>query len=283
MHTVSYARAWDKWVPRLIEDDTLSLVVCHLVKKCQARLPKQIFPSDLVNLIVKYCQLTKEERSCHDIDNEPAFKETNQFHWEDMEDQDYDVPSVAWHMYCSAIRVTLISVINCILPSSSMGHPEIINGLTHYPCVEMKKYNKGLLLNPVIISLDEYDQVLIEGSMNSVRISFKFRKWGRGGVTGWLSKSYCKMLMKRCELFDIIRRKPINENWDLTFLIMYWHLESGEQRLYDHDHPCFDRLRLVSYLIQFVKEFDDAFFGYLGTDFLWIRGKRMGRTWLKQF
>ena len=175
MHTVTYASAWDKWVPPLIEEETLSLVVCHLVKTCQARVPKQIFPCDLVNLIVKYCQLTNEERSCHDMDNELAFKETNQFHWEDMKHLDYDVRNVEFRMYCSAIGVTLISIINCILPSSSMGHPEIINGLTHYPCVEMKKYNKGLLLNPVIISLDEYDQVLIEGSMNSVRISCKFR------------------------------------------------------------------------------------------------------------
>ena len=73
-------------------------------------------------------------------------------------------------------------------------------------------------------------------------------------------------------LFDIIRGKPINKDWDLTFLITFWHLEykkpsiyindndndiddiNGDQvSIYNHeskceqrlyDPPCFDRLQL---------------------------------------
>ena len=306
MHTVTYARAWDKWVPILIEDDILSLVVFHSVKTCQVRLAKQIFPSDLVNLIIKYSQLTKDERSCHD--NKPkewiymrAFKQTKQFHWEDSKDYGVNVSNQNKQLYHSAIRVTLVSIINCILPSSSMGHPQIIDGLTNYPCVEMIKYNKGLLLNPVIISRNKYEQVLIEGSINSVRISFKFAKYD--DMTKYLTHLYCKIFMNRCELFDIIRRKPINQDWDLTFLIMFWHLEykqpsicindnhhNGDQdgvennesreRLYDH--PCFDRLCLIRYLSQFVKEFENVISEHTAP-FLTYRSMRVVRTWLKQF
>ena len=161
----------------------------------------------------------------------------------------------------------------------------------------MRKYCQEFMLNPVILCRNECDgKVLIEGSINSVRISFKFKV--RDKIDEYLVRLYCKVFMHRCELFDIIRRKPINKDWDLTFLIMFWHLEyipsitlhstctaskskSNDSNV-DQDHPCFDRVGLAMYLSEFGQEFENVISAY-GCIFLNQRGRIIAKTWLKQF
>jgi hypothetical protein len=69
------------------------------------------------------------------------------------------------------------------------------------------RFSKEVLLTPVIISRNENEQVLIEGSVNSLRISIKIKQ--ADDIERILCHKFTRFLMMRAENFVILRRKPI--------------------------------------------------------------------------
>jgi len=108
------------------------------------------------------------------------------------------------------------------------------------PEVEMKT-SKELLLNPLLISRNKNERVLIEGSINSLRISVAIRKADEVDVI--LSKRFMRFLTQRAEAFVILRRKPV-EGYDISFLVTNAHTES----MYKH--------KLIDFIVQFMEEID---------------------------
>lgn len=108
------------------------------------------------------------------------------------------------------------------------------------PEVEAKQ-SKEVLLNPVTISRNKLERVLIEPSINSVRISVALRKMDEMDIL--LSKMFMSFLAQRAELFMVLRRKPVS-GYDVSFLITNTHTES----MFKH--------KLVDFLIQFMEDID---------------------------
>uniref|UniRef100_A0A8C5AQF3 Actin related protein 2/3 complex, subunit 4 n=1 Tax=Gadus morhua TaxID=8049 RepID=A0A8C5AQF3_GADMO len=73
------------------------------------------------------------------------------------------------------------------------------------PEVEVRS-SKELLLQPVIISRNEKEKVLIEGSINSVRVSISVKQADE--IEKILCHKFMRFMMMRAENFFILRRKP---------------------------------------------------------------------------
>uniref|UniRef100_A0A493TJZ4 Actin related protein 2/3 complex subunit 4 n=2 Tax=Neognathae TaxID=8825 RepID=A0A493TJZ4_ANAPP len=126
-------------------------------------------------------------------------------------------------------------------PPGTTGHrPGAAPALT-LGAVSSRRSSKELLLQPVIISRNEKEKVLIEGSINSVRVSIAVKQvpgWGggrgRGARTGEgassprltarcssqadeiekiLCHKFMRFMMMRAENFFILRRKPVEVMW----------------------------------------------------------------------
>nr|CAG4712493.1 unnamed protein product [Naegleria fowleri] len=99
--------------------------------------------------------------------------------------------------------------------------------------------SKELLLNPVVISRDKFDRCMIEGSINSVRISLAFKK--NDQVEEIIYKRFMHFLMQRAEQFLVLRRKPV-EGYDISFLITNFHTED----MFKH--------KLIDFVIGFMQD-----------------------------
>ncbi|CAG5127155.1 unnamed protein product, partial [Candidula unifasciata] len=108
------------------------------------------------------------------------------------------------------------------------------------PEIEVKN-NKELLLTPVVISRNEREKVLIEGSINSLRISIAIKQADE--IEKILCHKFTRFMMMRAENFTILRRKQI-EGYDISFLITNFHTEQM------HKH------KLVDFIIHFMEEID---------------------------
>lgn len=64
-----------------------------------------------------------------------------------------------------------------------------------------------VLLNPLIISRNENEKVLIEPSINSVRVSIKIKQADE--IENILVHKFTRFLTQRAEAFFILRRKAI--------------------------------------------------------------------------
>lgn len=64
-----------------------------------------------------------------------------------------------------------------------------------------------VLLNPLIVSRNENEKVLIEPSVNSVRISIKIKQADE--IENILVHKFTRFLTQRAEAFFILRRKAI--------------------------------------------------------------------------
>lgn len=64
------------------------------------------------------------------------------------------------------------------------------------------------MLNPLIISRNENEKVLVEPSVNSVRVSIKIKQ--ADDLERILCHKFSRFLMMRAEHFVILRRKPID-------------------------------------------------------------------------
>ncbi|PWN33373.1 putative ARP2/3 complex 20 kDa subunit [Meira miltonrushii] len=101
--------------------------------------------------------------------------------------------------------------------------------------------SKEVLLTPVIISRNENERVLIESSVNSVRLSIKIKQADE--IERILAHKFTRFLMQRAEAFVILRRKPV-KGYDISFLITNFHSET----MLKH--------KLVDFIIQFMEEVD---------------------------
>jgi len=135
-------------------------------------------------------------------------------------------------VYHDAIRSTLLAAL-CIrnFPSPTVERH-------NKPEIEVKT-SPELILNPLIISKDKDERVMIETSVNSVRISITWKKSDETDTM--LAKRFSQFLALRASQFHILRRKPL-PGWDISFLITNAHLET----MLKH--------KLVDWMIDFIQE-----------------------------
>ncbi|KAJ3127603.1 Arp complex subunit, partial [Irineochytrium annulatum] len=136
--------------------------------------------------------------------------------------------------YLAAVRATLTAAL-CLENFGSQ-----VVERHNKPEVEARM-SKEALLTPVVISRNENEQVLIEASINSVRISIKIKQADE--IERILAHKFTRFLMQRAENFVILRRKAI-PGYDISFLITNFHTE----QMYKH--------KLVDFIIQFMEEVD---------------------------
>ena len=108
------------------------------------------------------------------------------------------------------------------------------------PQVEWQR-TPEVLLAPLVVSRNEHESVLIEPSVNSVRVSIRIKQ--ADDIEHILCHKFTRFLMQRAENFVILRRKPI-AGYDISFLITNTHTET----MLKH--------KLIDFIIQFMEEVD---------------------------
>lgn len=171
--------------------------------------------------------------------------------------------------YLQAVRRTLEAAI-CLVNFNSQ-----VVERHNKPEIELRS-SKELLLNSVVISRNERERVLIESSINSVRISIAIKQ--ADDIESILAHKFTRFMMMRADNFVILRRKPVKLNfvtngvngtlsinktptgshssingfkdggssydYDISFLITNFHTES----MY--------RFKLIDFIIHFMEEID---------------------------
>ena len=118
-----------------------------------------------------------------------------------------------------------------------------------------------VLLTPLTIARNENERVLIEPSINSIRISIKIKQADE--IEHILVHKFTRFLTQRAESFFILRRKPIKviatpppptlpgtlaltgvQGYDISFLITNFHTDE----MLKH--------KLVEFIIQFMEDVD---------------------------
>ncbi|EFN62426.1 Actin-related protein 2/3 complex subunit 4 [Camponotus floridanus] len=136
--------------------------------------------------------------------------------------------------YLTAVRRTLTAAM-CLENFSSQ-----IVEKHNKPEVEVRA-SKELLLTPILISRNDKEKVLIESSINSMRISIAVKQ--ADDLEKILCHNFTRFMTMRAEHFMILRRKPI-EGFDISFLITNIHVE----QMYKH--------KIVDFVIHFMEEID---------------------------
>uniref|UniRef100_A0A8C5Q9W0 Actin-related protein 2/3 complex subunit 4 n=1 Tax=Leptobrachium leishanense TaxID=445787 RepID=A0A8C5Q9W0_9ANUR len=174
------------------------------------------------------CSHIKQAGQHHKSRPPPISQKLDQTQWSSL----YQTATL--RPYLSAVRSTL-EVAVCLENFSSQ-----VVERHNKPEVEVRS-SKELLLQPVIISRNEKEKVLIEGSINSVRVSIAVKQADE--IEKILCHKFMRFMMMRAENFFILRRKPI-EGYDISFLITNFHTE----QMYKH--------KLVDFVIHFMEEID---------------------------
>jgi len=136
--------------------------------------------------------------------------------------------------YLNAVRATL-DVAMCLEHFNSQVVERHIK-----PEVEVKT-SKELLLTPVVIARNEREKVLIESSINSIRVSIAVKQADE--IEQILCQKFMRFMMMRAENFVILRRKPV-KGYDISFLITNFHTEQMLKN------------KLVDFVIHFMEEID---------------------------
>lgn len=100
---------------------------------------------------------------------------------------------------------------------------------------------KELILQPLMVCRNASERVLIESSINSVRVSIAIKQADE--IEKILVKKFMRFLMMRAENFFVLRRKPV-AGYDISFLITNFHTEG----MYKH--------KLVDFVIHFMEDID---------------------------
>lgn len=134
------------------------------------------------------------------------------------------------------MRASLTALI-CLEDFSSQiverhNRPEIEVDSNHLP---------ELILNPMVIARNENELILIEPSVNSVRVLIKIKQVDE--IEQLLVHKFTRFLTQRAESFFILRRVPI-KGYDISFLITNFHTET---MLKD---------KLVDFIIEFMEDVD---------------------------
>ncbi|KAG6813561.1 Actin- protein 2/3 complex subunit 4 [Tricholoma furcatifolium] len=98
-----------------------------------------------------------------------------------------------------------------------------------------------VLLNKLTISRNENERVLIEPSVNSIRLSIKIKQADE--IERILCHKFTRFMMQRAESFIVLRRKPV-PGYDISFLITNTHTET----MLKH--------KIVDFIIQFMEDVD---------------------------
>lgn len=157
--------------------------------------------------------------------------------------------------YLNAIRSTLTAAL-CLENFASQiverhNKPEVEAAYVLF-CLQvgnLVRQSAELLLNPVVITRSKFERTLIEGSINSVRISIKIKQ--QDEIEELLTHMFMRFLMQRAEQFFVLRRVPVKvvfcvkrwlrlQGYDISFLITNFHAED----MYKH--------KLVDFVIQFM-------------------------------
>eukprot|EP00794_Sanderia_malayensis_P019066 gene19066-20981_t len=136
--------------------------------------------------------------------------------------------------YLNAVKATLQAAM-CLESFSSQ-----VVERHNKPEIEVKS-SKELLLTPVSVARNEKEKVLIEGSVNSVRVSIAVKQADE--IEKILCHKFMRFMMLRAENFFVLRRKPV-EGYDISFLITNFHTE----QMYKN--------KLVDFIIQFMEDID---------------------------
>lgn len=103
-------------------------------------------------------------------------------------------------------------------------------------------------MTPVVISRNKDERVLIEPSINSIRMSISVKQADE--IEKILCDKFTNFMCQRAENFIILRRKAVS-GYDISFLITATHIEI----MYKH--------KLIDFLIHFMQEIDKVYFKFL--------------------
>ncbi|XP_060589940.1 LOW QUALITY PROTEIN: actin-related protein 2/3 complex subunit 4-like [Ruditapes philippinarum] len=148
----------------------------------------------------------------------------------------FNFQSATLKPYLTAIRHTLEAAM-CLQNFNSQNVER-----HNKPEVEVKS-SKELLLTPVVISRNKQERVLIEGSINSLRISIGVKQSDK------IEKDLCQKffgrfsLMRAENFFGAGEKTPVG-GYDISFLITNFHTE----QMFKH--------KLVDFIIHFMEEID---------------------------
>jgi len=140
--------------------------------------------------------------------------------------------SQSLNSYLKAIRVTL----ECALSIRNFASQVVERH--NKPEVEARM-SKELLLAPVVIARNDQEKCLIEGSVNSVRVSILIKQSDE--LEKVLVDRFSRFLCQRAEDFIILRRSP-TPGYSLSFLITNFHAEDMKKQ------------ELVNFIIQFMED-----------------------------
>mmetsp|Transcript_21616 Transcript_21616/g.60089 ORF Transcript_21616/g.60089 Transcript_21616/m.60089 type:complete len:171 (-) Transcript_21616:58-570(-) len=122
--------------------------------------------------------------------------------------------------------------------------------LQSFPCQMVERQSKPeveaqehpeLLLEPLLICRNAAERCLVEGSVNSVRVSLKVKQVD--ALDEIIAANFLRFLMQRADSFGILRKAPI-EGYDISFLITNAHTES----MYKD--------KLVDFICDFISDID---------------------------
>ncbi|KAJ4483292.1 actin-like protein ARPC3, partial [Lentinula aciculospora] len=137
--------------------------------------------------------------------------------------------------YLAAVRSTLTAALTLENFSSQVVERH------NKPESKLSRGSKEVLLNPLIISRNENERVLIEPSINSIRLSIRIKQADE--IERILCHKFTRFMMQRAESFIVLRRKPV-PGYDISFLITNTHSET----MLKH--------KIVDFIIQFMEEVD---------------------------
>ncbi|RDW34486.1 hypothetical protein B0I72DRAFT_144913 [Yarrowia lipolytica] len=143
-------------------------------------------------------------------------------------------PSQSLRPYLLAVRTSLTAAL-CLEDFGSQ-----VAERHNVPEVESGKSAEALL-NPMTIARNENEMVLIEPSINSVRVSIRIKQADE--IERILVHQFTRFLTGRAESFYILRRKPV-PGYSISFLITNFHTET----MLKH--------KLVDFIIEFMEVVD---------------------------
>lgn len=136
--------------------------------------------------------------------------------------------------YLNTVRQTLVAAM-CLENFSSQ-----VVERHNKPEIEVKS-SREVLLAPLLVCRNEKERVLIETSINSIRVSIGVKQSDE--IDKMLCSKFMAFMCRRAENFIVLRRKPV-DGFDISFLITNFHTE---QMFKD---------KLVDFIISFMEEID---------------------------